>query len=764
MVKLGGMVRAHPDAVSVLTLTLLAFLMLGRALLPGKVLSAADILLLSQPWKSLAPGLQPVNPLLSDVTTLFQPWLIYAAEEIGQGRIPLWNPHVFAGSPFFANPQSALLFPLTWIALLLPTAPALALIAISKVAATGVAMYAFLRVRALHPLAALMGATSFMWSGLLVAWLQWSYASTLMFFPLLFAAVEHLRTRDGGRPIALLALVVALDVFAGYPQGLLLGLVSASAWALYRARGAGARFLVRYVAAVVLGLVLASIQLLPFIEYARHSAVLSYRTEWLPPVHASLRSAVNLLMPYYYGSPTGGDYWGEWNFNEGSASVGLAPWVLLPAALLAGHRATSFFGLLAFIAGVLLYGAGTSGADTGFFIITFRLASPLVFALCVLGALGMDALLTEPRRLPAWLPAAVKIAFIALVALTFLSLAADYGTMVRAGLKVSGSLRYLWFLALLTVSAALTLTGIRRGGSAWALALIAIQLAGLAPLAMTYNPVIDTRLFYPTPPAVARLQQEATRAPGRVLMAANMPMLYRLYGVAGYDGMTPRHVDEVIRSTATTLNIFGSGYLAEVPIFFSPVRNLLGIRHILVPPDLTLDGPGLSLQYEAGDARIYRNEAALPRAFVVPRARCLDGGEALRLIRERAVDFRQEVILTGCSAAPLTGGDASTATVVIEHYAPQRVVITATSDQGGYLVLTDTWFPGWTARVDGQDVQVERADYAFRAVRLEPGRHEVEFRYRPGSVRLGLTLSGLAALTTVALGRRPQRRKPEEGS
>jgi uncharacterized membrane protein YfhO len=74
---------------------------------------------------------------------------------------------------------------------------------------------------------------------------------------------------------------------------------------------------------------------------------------------------------------------------------------------------------------------------------------------------------------------------------------------------------------------------------------------------------------------------------------------------------------------------------------------------------------------------------------------------------------------------------------VIEHYAPHRVVISAASDHPGYLVLTDTWFPGWTAHVDGRETPVERADYAFRAVRLESGRHEIEFRYDPGSVRLG---------------------------
>jgi hypothetical protein len=143
---------------------------------------------------------------------------------------------VFAGSPFFANPQSALLFPLTWIALLIPTAPALALIAISKVAATGVAMYVFLRLRALHPLAALMGATSFMWSGLLVVWLQWSYASTLMFFPLLLLRWVA-QARDSG-PMAILALIAA-SAQPPCPR-FLLGLASAGAWAFYRA-GAGAR-------------------------------------------------------------------------------------------------------------------------------------------------------------------------------------------------------------------------------------------------------------------------------------------------------------------------------------------------------------------------------------------------------------------------------------------------------------------------------------------------------------------------------------------
>jgi len=319
-------------------------------------------------------------------------------------------------------------------------------------------------------------------------------------------------------------------------------------------------------------------------------------------------------------------------------------------------------------------------------------------------------------------------------------------------------LQYLYFLALLTASAVLTLAGVRGSGSRWALALIVVQLASLAPLAATYNPIIDTRLLYPTPPVVARLQEEATRAPGRVLMAPNLAMLYGLYGVAGYDGMIPRRLDEVVRPAQSQLNLVGSGYLAEVPIFLSPVRDLLGIRFVLVPSNVALDGPGLSLEYQAADGRIYRSDAALPRAFVVSRARCLGDEETLRLIRERTVDFRREVLLAGCATAPLAGNGSPTASAEIDHYAPDRVVITAASDRPGYLVLTDTWFPGWTAHVDGRESSVERADYAFRAVRIEPGRHQVEFLYAPGSVRLGLALSVLALLAIIGLGGWPRRR------
>jgi hypothetical protein len=735
-------------------------MLFSPALQPGKVLSAADNLFLIHPWRSLEPSFVPSNKLLNDATYLFDPWLMYTAQELAHGRFPLWNPHIFAGAPFFANPQSALLFPLTWIVLLLPITLALTVIAILKVFLTGLAMYWFLRLRALKPVAALMGAVTFMLNGTLIAWLQWSYSSTLMFFPLLFGAVEYSRTREGTRSIALLALIAAVAVFAGYPQGTVLGLLAATAWALYRTPGGGMRFLARYALGIGLGLLLASVQLLPFIEYTWESAVFRYRSEWLPTLHASLRSAIAMLMPYYYGSPIRGDEWGEWNFNELSTSVGIVPWILLPVVLIAmwRRRDCAFFATMALGAASLFYGAGAIlGVSTSVFVVGFRVASLLVFALSTLAALGADGLASSSAGSSGSAATAVRVGFLLLVSLALLSFVDDYGTLLRVSMAIPAPIQYLWFLALLTAAAMVTHRWLRSGGSGLGIALLGIQLVSLLPLAATYNPIIDTRLFYPLPPLLRWIQAEEARNPGRVLMTINLPMIYGLHGVAGYDGMTPRDIERAIRPDGAPINLVGNMPIVEPAVFFSPVRDLLGIRYVVTPPTVALQARELSLVYDAPDGRVYRNDAALPRTFVVSRARCGSDATILQLIRERAVDFRREVLLANCDEARAAEFPAGRSDAVIQHYSSTHILVRATLDQPGYLVLTDTWFPGWSARVDGTDVPLTRADYAFRAVHLPAGQHTVEFRYRPTSLRLGLAMSVVAAVAAAGLAWYPGR-------
>jgi uncharacterized membrane protein YfhO len=82
---------------------------------------------------------------------------------------------------------------------------------------------------------------------------------------------------------------------------------------------------------------------------------------------------------------------------------------------------------------------------------------------------------------------------------------------------------------------------------------------------------------------------------------------------------------------------------------------------------------------------------------------------------------------------------------------PNGVTIRAVLDAPGYLVLADTWYPGWRATVDGEPAELLRANYAFRAVRLEAGEHTVEMVYRPTSVLVGGALS-LAATAVIVIG------------
>ena len=100
------------------------------------------------------------------------------------------------------------------------------------------------------------------------------------------------------------------------------------------------------------------------------------------------------------------------------------------------------------------------------------------------------------------------------------------------------------------------------------------------------------------------------------------------------------------------------------------------------------------------------------------------------------MDFRREVLIAGCSGVP-TPGAAGAAQVQVKAYADDRVVIAATTDAAGYLVLTDAWFPGWRVWVDGGEQTVWRANHALRAVWLPAGQHDVEFRYVPAAFRWG---------------------------
>ncbi|MBV9356783.1 MAG: hypothetical protein JO023_14815, partial [Chloroflexi bacterium] len=169
--------------------------------------------------------------------------------------------------------------------------------------------------------------------------------------------------------------------------------------------------------------------------------------------------------------------------------------------------------------------------------------------------------------------------------------------------------------------------------------------------------------------------------------------------------------------------------------------------------------------YRDGLVVAYANHAAFPRAFYVPTARIADSSEqAFSDMTQRPFDPAHEVVLipdegsgpvsAASSASDDRGpGDASDRPVggTIVSATPDETVVNVSAPGAGYLVLTDTDYPGWHASVDGAERPIVRADVLFRAVAVPAGTHTVRFWFDPVSVKRGLAITALGVLAALGL-------------
>jgi hypothetical protein len=136
----------------------------------------------------------------------------------------------------------------------------------------------------------------------------------------------------------------------------------------------------------------------------------------------------------------------------------------------------------------------------------------------------------------------------------------------------------------------------------------------------------------------------------------------------------------------------------------------------------------------SSDIKLHENDNVLPRAFLVSTATFVPDTESgLALMREPAFDPSKAVVishagdLVALPSSPTSGGSAT-----ITVYEPERVEIQVEAASETYLLLTDAYYPGWVATVNGQHATIERADVMFRAVRVPAGASTVIFEYQPG--------------------------------
>jgi hypothetical protein len=192
--------------------------------------------------------------------------------------------------------------------------------------------------------------------------------------------------------------------------------------------------------------------------------------------------------------------------------------------------------------------------------------------------------------------------------------------------------------------------------------------------------------------------------------------------------------------------------LLEAAVEAPGLLRVMGVTHVVSDRSWPAGEP----VFEGAQATLYRLSDAPGRAWIVPAARQVPADEILTALVEPGFDPTAEVLLE-TPTLNLQSPVLNSQSLALQD-TPNRVTIRASLDAPGYLVLADTWYPGWRATVDGEPTDSLRANHAFRAVWLEAGEHTVEMVYRPTSVLVGGVIS-LAALALLAVGLLLTRRK-----
>lgn len=735
-------------------------------------------------WRVLfAGGWMPAGG--GDLAPFLYPNYSFAAASLKQGVVPLWNPHLYGGVPFAADIQSGLFYPPNLALFLLQpqiTYRALEYLAIFHFFLAGVTMYFCLRglgeggQEGLSRPAALVGAVAFMFSDLFITHFgNLNMIAVAAWLPLIFLLFHRALTGRNAPFAALGGVVLAVSTLAGHIQVTLFILLALGLYALWRGgltwqRGGGwweALAPLLYLALLcVVGLGLSAPVLLPAYEMAAHTPRAALGYEEAARYSLNPAQLVGLLIPGYLGRDPA-LYWGPWDRVE-TGYIGVLPLLLAAVALLLRRDSPSrFFALLAPLA--LLLAMGGYGFLHGWLYALVpgfgQLRAParfvflFDFAIAGLAATGLEALLSEEsaqRRAQVgrllrligggflgMLLLAAPLAYFALLvnqdkdpSIFRRSASAAQGVVTLALLGGAAlGLLWLWKAGRLRRSA--------LGGLAVALVVLdlftlgaGVDVGSTDPTANFHHPAaLD---FLKSDPNFHRVEVSES---AWHLWQPDTALLHGLYDAWGL--YNPLVLSDYRR------------FWEEKGGRDSALYSFLGVKYVVSPKG---ESPGgeqfVAVFTQDPQVDIYLNRGALPCALLVGRAMvAADHETAWAALHRPGFDPANEVVVEGGEALDTSPRGA----ISFQGYGLNEVSLSVETTAEAYLVLSEVYYPGWQATVDGQPAPLYRANYAFRAVRLTPGAHRVNLAFAPLSWRVGLGLSAgtaLALLLWAAIARR----------
>ncbi len=761
--------RAEWRELGIAGLAMLALLAVffPRVFLHGETPVPGGLLFDSPPWDRYIPeDFRPVtNWLAQENLVFFRVWYHIAADAIRNGEWPLWNHLQFAGMPLLANYQSAMLYPPKLLLAVFNVNLATTLLMLSKLWFCGMTAYYFARRTGLLPVSATVAAAAFMAGGYNITWFYWVDGDVIAWLPLLLLGLELLLEASYRKGFFATAGGAALMLLGGHPESAFSMGFSAGAYFLLRLAFARPSWnlawkpLLAAGGAWLLALCVAAPQLLPFIEYVPLSMLRGSET---PDPHAfPLSHLATLWAPRFFGfgDPTHGGFWGKYNSTLATGTyIGIVCWLgigLLPAtrARWSSQRHRVF-------AMIMVVGLNFLMAyDWGFLEVIHRLPgfnamwrcwhiSFSMFALPYLGALGIDCWLRERWKLRALLwPAALAVVVGLAVYGLFRFNQRVLEMQGQAGFVSTQMAAAALFVAL--GLGALALHPLSRRARISAALILAVLLGDLVFAARDMLPSAPAR-WLNTETQLTRYL-EGLPSPSRLhtLSTRVRTGLFQPYGLEqwwGYDAMFPRR----IRTFCARLD----------PDFWVSAEPACALSHYLhradYDPLFPLDEPGRFTRLAEFDGiAVYKNNMALPRAFIVHEAEAVPDEDDLFAIM-RSPDFvpgRRVLLQQEPAGWPPAAGEyvssASPGNAEITRRGSTHVHVRTQTETPGILVLADAYYPGWKASIDGRPAAVFPANYAFRGVVLPAGTHEVRFEYRPASFFGGLAISTAAMLISL---------------
>ncbi len=719
----------------------------------------------------------------------------YANEQMALGRLPLWNPYIFSGMPFFDSMSwSAFVYPSYWIKFVLEKIPGVQLPRLFflflhyELAALGTFFY--LRSRRVGHVGAVVAGVAFMLSPHLVGLAAIGHGGKVLasaYLPLVLMAAHRVLERGERRWIAILGLVGGLQFLARHVQ------VSYYTWlavlvlivcslVMQKRSGTNGKVLASRAGAIVAGgvlaVLLAAVLLIPLQAYSEfstravESGGMGFENATMWSLHP--KELLTFLVPSMFGLAND-TYWGTMPFQQVSHYVGYVVLALAALAIARRRGDVTFLLVLAAVGVFMAFGRHIGPVYRAIYTVLpgfnrFRVPAMALmlsqFSLAALAGYGTSVVLGEcgERKLP-WLRWAAGLAavgvvtgLIVLLSQSGIGRTATTALMTKHAGAPIAALRDLGGQAMrlavrdagillafaLASGVAVFLAGTKRipklVAAALILGLVVWDLAIVDARFMHPEKMRPLSAYFPETPAVSFLKQQEgvfRVAPVSRGFSSNEWMYHRIESIGGYHPAK-------LAVTEKMLSNIGVGNLKLLALL--NVRYLVGAEG-LDHPAFREVAPG-----------VHENLAALPRVFLVGNAKRVTR-ESVMLMEINIDNFNPAETATyvGDLPGPIESTEGSTAELV--SYEPQELRVRASIQRPCLLVFSEVYYPlGWKAYVDDVETTIYRTDYALRSVYLEPGEHTVVMRYEPSNLRLGLFLSLLGAAAIAGLAWWPQRR------